>query len=205
MRKVLLGLVVLALASPAMAGERSNSNKVLKIGDKAPSFSGIPAHAPGGDLTSLTLDDLKEDVVVVVFLANHCPVVLANDDRIIDFVDDYKDKNVRVVGLCVNDIEKDKLPAIKEHMAKKNINYTYGYDESQAVGKAYGAVVTPSFFVLDKDRVIRYMGLMDDNTMDESKVTKQYLRNAVDAVLAGKEPAVEETRPTGCGIEYVKK
>lgn len=204
MRKVLLGLVAIALASPAFAGERSNSNKVLKIGDKAPTFSGIPAHAPGGGDASLTLDDLKEEVVVVVFLANHCPVVLANDDRIIDFVDDYKDKNVRVVGLSVNDIEEDKLPGIKKHMAAKEINYVYGYDESQAVGRAYGAVVTPSFFVLDKDRVIRYMGLMDDNTMDESKVTKRYLRDAVDAVLAGEDLAVEETRPTGCGIEYVK-
>jgi len=205
MRKVLLGLVVVALASPAFAGERSNSNKVLKIGDKAPDFAGIPAHAPNGEEASLTLADLKEDVVVVVFLANHCPVVRACDDRIIEFTNDYKDKGVRVVGLCVNDIEEDKLPAIKKHMADKKINYTYGYDESQAVGRAYGAVVTPSFFVLDKDRVIRYMGLMDDNTMDEAKVSKQYLRDAVDAVLAGETPAVEETRPTGCGIGYVKK
>jgi len=205
MRKVLLGLVAIALASPAFAGERSNTNKVLKIGDQAPTFAGIPAHAPNGEEASLTLKDLKEDVVVVVFLANHCPVVRANDDRIIDFVSDYKDKGVRVVGLCVNDIEQDKLPGIKKHMADKKINYTYGYDESQRVGRAYGATVTPSFFVLDKDRVIRYMGLMDDNTMNEAKVTKHYLRDAVDAVLAGKEPAVEETRPTGCSIEYVKR
>jgi len=204
MRKVLLGLVAIALASPAFAGERSNSNKVLKIGDKAPVFSGIPAHAPGGEETSLSLADLKEEVVVVVFLANHCPVVLANDDRIIDFVNDYKDKNVRLVGVCVNDVEEDKLPGIKKHMAAKNINYVYGYDESQAMGHAYGATVTPSFFVLDKDRVIRYMGLMDDNTMDEAKVTKRYLRDAVDAVLAGETPAVEETRPTGCSVKYVR-
>lgn len=204
MRNVLLGLIVVALASPAFAGERSNSNKVLKVGDKAPSFAGIPALAPNGEEASLTLSDLKDDVVVVVFLANHCPVVRANDDRIIEFVDDYKDKGVRLVAVSVNDIEQNKLPGIKKRMAELKGNYVYGYDASQAMGKAYGAVVTPSFFVLDKDRVIRYMGLMDDNTMNESKVKKHYLRDAVDAVLAGKTPAVEETRPTGCGIEYVK-
>ena len=53
-----------------------------------------------GEETSLTLSDIKEDVVVVVFLANHCPVVQAYEDRVIDFTNDYKDKGVKVVGIC---------------------------------------------------------------------------------------------------------
>ena len=89
---------------------------------------------------------------------------------------------------------------MKEHKS----NYVYGYDESQAVGKAYGATNTPQFFVLDKERKIRYTGAMDDS-QNEAKVTKNYLRDAVDAVLKGESPAVDETRAVGCGISYSKK
>lgn len=197
MRKVVLSLAVLALSVPAFA-----QNKVVHPGEKAPTFSGIAAIAPNGEQTSLSLSDLKEDVVVLVFLANHCPAVQACDDRIIDFVSDYKDKSVKLVAVCVNDMDTDRLPAIKKHMKEKSINYTYGYDESQAIGRAYGAVVTPHFFVLDKTRTIRYIGAMDDNVFNEDKAKKQYLRDAVDALLAGKAPAVEETNPKGCSIKY---
>jgi peroxiredoxin len=199
MRKVLLSLAVVALALPAFA---DHFNKKVKVGDKAPVFSGIPALAPNGEETSLTLSDLKEDVVVLVFLGNHCPAVQAADDRIIDFANDYKDKPLKLVAVSVNDLDSDRLPGIKEHMKEKKINYVYGYDESQAIGRAYGATNTPHFFVLDKERKIRYIGSMDDNVMNESKVTKHYLRDAVDALLAGKTPEVEETRPQGCGVKY---
>ena len=89
---------------------------------------------------------------------------------------------------------------MKEHKS----NYIYGYDESQAIGKAYGATNTPQFFVLDKERKIRYTGAMDDS-QEEEKVTKTYLSDAVDAVLEGETAAVEETRAEGCGISYKKK
>jgi thiol-disulfide isomerase/thioredoxin len=200
MRKMVLTLAGLALiASPAYAGK---FNKTVSVGQKAPTFSGIPAIV-GEQEASLSLSDIKEDVVVVVFLANHCPVVLAYDDRIIDFANDYKGKNVKVVGVAVSSMPMDQLPGIKNHVKDKKIPYAYGYDESQAIGKAYGATNTPQFFVLDKDRVIRYMGTLDDS-QNEAKITKTYLRDAVDAVLSGKTPEVEETRPQGCGISYKK-
>ena len=193
MRKFALGLVVLSMiAMPAIGGKY---NKVLSVGDKAPDFAGLPAVEDGKD-TSLTLSDVKDKVVVVVFLGNHCPVVKAYEDRLIDFTSSYKDKGVKVVGISVNDLDSDRIPAIKKYMKEKGSNYIYGYDESQAVGHAYGAVVTPQFFVLDKDRKIRYTGAMDDN-MNENKVTKTYLKDAVEAVLKGETPAVEETRPAG--------
>lgn len=198
MRKMVLALAGLALvASPAFAGK---FNKVVSVGDQAPTFSGIPA-VMGEQDASLSLSDIKEDVVVLVFLGNHCPVVLAYEDRLIDFVNDYKGKNVKVVGVSVNDNEQDRLPQIKEYVKKKGSNYVYGYDESQAIGKAYGATNTPQWFVLDKARKIRYTGALDDN-MKEDKVTKTYVRDAVDALLAGKTPAVEETQPKGCGVQY---
>ena len=153
---------------------------------------------------SLTLSDIKEDVVVLVFLANHCPVVRAYEDRVIDFTKDYTNKGVKVVGIAVSQQTGDKLPGIKDYMKENKSNYIYGYDESQAIGKAYGATNTPQFFVLDKERKIRYTGTLDDN-QNESKVTKTYLRDAVDTLLKGETPPVEETRPDGCGVSYKKR
>jgi len=202
MRKMILSLAVLALvASPVFAGQY---NKVVSVGEKAPSFSGLPATTKSGDDLSVSLGDIKEDVVVVVFLANHCPVVVAYEDRIIDFTKDYQGKGVKVVGISVSQQDQDRLPKIKEYMKDKGSNYVYGYDESQQIGRAYGATNTPQFFVLDKDRVIKYMGAMDDN-MNDNKVTKTYLRDAVDAVLKGDSPEVSETQPKGCSVSYNKK
>ncbi|CAN5914955.1 thioredoxin family protein [soil metagenome] len=201
MRKFVLSLAALALiASPALAGK---FNKVVDIGQKAPEFSGIPATMKGED-TSLSLGDIEEEVIVLVFLGNHCPYVVAIEDRLNDFASDYKDKSVKLVGVSVNDLDSDRLPAIKQWVDEKGSQYVYGYDESQEIGKAYGATNTPQFFVLDKERTIRYMGAMDDSPMNEAKATTQYVRKAVDTLLAGEEIDAEsaETRPIGCGVKY---
>jgi peroxiredoxin len=200
MRKFALSFVVLSLvAVPVFAGKY---NTAVSVGDKAPDFSGVPA-VENGEQKSLTLSDIKEPVVVVVFLANHCPVVQGYEDRVIDFTNDYKDKGVKVVGIAVSSMEGDKLPGIKNYMREHKSNYIYGYDESQAIGKAYGATKTPQFFVLDKERKIRYTGAMDDNGR-EDKVSKTYLRDAVDAVLKGETVPLDETRAVGCGVSYKK-
>ncbi len=200
MRKMVLTLAGLALiASPAFAGK---FNKVISVGDKAPSFAGIPA-VQGDQETSLSLSDIKEDVVVLVFLANHCPVVITYDDRIIDTANDFKGKSVKVVGVAVSNAKEDLLPGIKEHIKAKGIPYVYGSDETQAIGKAYGASNTPQFFVLDKDRVIRYTGALDDNN-SETKVKTNYVKDAVNALLAGTTIEVTETKARGCGISYGK-
>jgi len=202
MRKMILSAAVLALvASPVFAGQ---FNKVVSVGEKAPTFSGIPATTKEGVDSSLSMSDIKEDVVVLVFLANHCPVVQAYEDRIIDFTNDYKGKSVKVVGVAVSDQDIDRLPGIKTYMKEKGSTYVYGYDESQEIGRAYGATNTPQFFVLDKDRTIRYMGAMDDS-QNESKIKKTYLRDAVDALLKGESVEVSETKAVGCGVRYNKK
>ncbi len=200
MRRFVLSLAVLALvASPALAGKY---NKKIDVGQKAPDFAGIPAYDPTTkEMSSLTLKDIKDNVVVLVFLGNHCPVVQRYEDRIIDFVNDYKGKGVKVVGVSVNNLDSDRMPGIKTYTASKGSNYIYGYDETQKIGHDYNATNTPQFFVLDKDRVIRYTGAMDDS-QNESHVKKKYLRDAVDALLAGKPVPVDETRAVGCGVVY---
>ena len=204
MRKLALSLAVLALVtSPALA-KPGKYNKVVSVGEKAPDFSGIPA-VMGDKDTSLSLDAIKDKVVVLVFFANHCPAVTTIEDRVIDFANDYKDKGVKVVAVAVSDADEDKIPGIKARIKDKGYPFVYGYDFSQEIGRNYGASNTPQFFVLDQGRVIRYTGAFDDNVMKASKASKSYLKDAVDAVLAGKEVETTETKAQGCGIHYNSK
>jgi len=205
MRKLALTLAGLALVvSPAFAGE---FNKTVSIGQKAPKFAGIPA-VMGDKTTTIDLDNINEDVVVLVFLANHCPVVTAYEDRILDFANQFKGKSVKLIGVSVTAApgqkQQDDLNAIKARVKDKGYNFAYGYDESQDIGRAYGATHTPEFFVLDKARTLRYMGALDDN-QQENKVTKTYLKDAVNALLKGESPEVAESRPVGCGISILPK
>jgi peroxiredoxin len=218
MRKSLLAFAAVGLlAAPilVLAGQ-GKYNKALAPGDKAPSFSGLPALMGDKD-ASLSLEDIKEDVVVLVFLANHCPWVTKVEDRVIDLANDYKGKSVKLVAVCVTPLpdavpegynkeysEKDTMEKIRDRIKEKGYNFVYGRDDSQKIGREYGAVATPVFFVIDKERKIRYTGLLDDNIGDEAKVSKRYVRDAIDALLAGKSVEVEETRATGCGIGYRK-
>jgi cytochrome oxidase Cu insertion factor (SCO1/SenC/PrrC family) len=216
MRKSLLALAVMVLVSGSVLAGPGKYNKVVAPGDQAPKFSGLTAVMGDKDMV-VNLDDLKEDVVVLVFLANHCPYVTKIEDRLIDFVNDYKDKNVKVVAACVTPLpeyvpagynkdycEQDTMAKIRQRINEKKYNFAYGRDDTQKIGRDYGAVATPVFFVLDKERKIRYAGALDDNIDDESKVTTRYLRDAVDAVLSGKTVEMEETRATGCAIGYRK-
>ncbi|WP_435017085.1 redoxin domain-containing protein [Tundrisphaera sp. TA3] len=203
MRQWFLSLAALALvASPAFAGK---FNKVLSIGDKAPAIAGIPA-VDGDKEITMNLADVKEDVVVVVFLANHCPVVQAVEDRLHEMVSAYKGKSVKFVGVCCTGTENlkeaDDIAAIKQKIKEDKYNLTYAYDESGKVGKAFGATVTPQVFVLDKNRTVQYTGLLDDSQMNESKVTKPYTKLAVDALLAGDSVETPETKQNGCGVAY---
>jgi peroxiredoxin len=202
MRKLALGFVILSLVAMPALGDAGKFNKKVKAGEKAPEFSGLPAVENGED-TSVSLTDIKEPIVVLVFLGNHCPVVKAYEDRLIEFTAAYKDKGVKVVGVSVNDRDDDRIPAIKDYMKEHKSNYVYAYDESQKIGRAYGATNTPQFFVFDKERTIRYLGAMD-NSQREDKVTKTYLKDAVEALLKGEAPAVEETQAQGCGVVYKK-
>jgi len=193
-----LALVVTAIALWTVA---SAVGAAVKVGDPAPSWSSIV----GVDDKQHSLSDYKDaKAIVLVFTCNHCPVAVAYEDRLVALQKDYQGKGVQVIAVNVNNIEADRLEPMKQRAAKKNFNFPYIYDSSQKMGHDYGARVTPHVFVLDKDRNIAYMGAIDDKQKADS-VSKSYLRDALDALLAGKKPPETETKAFGCGIKYEKK
>ncbi len=176
----------------------------LKIGDKAPKFSGLES----ADGKSCSLDDMKsKDVVVVCITCNHCPVAIAVEDRLVEFNKKFcgKDSKVGFVAINVNNGDADKLDKMKERAKTKGFNFTYAYDPSQKIGTDLGATRTPEFFVFDKERRLVYTGAIDDDTAKGEKITKKYLEDAVTAALKGETPKVQETKLVGCGIQYDKK
>lgn len=186
-------LVALLAASCSYAGG-------VEVGNGAPAFSGT-----GVDDKDYSLADFKDaKAIVLAFTCNHCPVAKAYEDRIIDIQKNYGPKGVQVVALCVNDVEGDRLPAMKKRAEEKEFNFPYIYDETQQSARDYGATCTPHVFLLDEDRNVVYMGAIDDNNNPE-KVEKHYLTDAIDAVLAGKEPPQTVTRQRGCSIKWAKK
>ncbi len=167
---------------------------MIGIGDTAPQFE-----LPDTDDGTRAL----ETPAVVVFTCNHCPYALAWHDRLMDVARDYED--VRFYAINPNDAERyprDSFEAMKERV-RGDGGWTMPYlrDESQEVAHAYGARTTPDVFLVDSSGTLRYRGAPDADHGDPS-LAASWLREALDAVLAGDEPARPETEPVGCSVKW---
>ena len=191
----------LLAAAVTLSGALSQGAAALDVGDPAPDWSGIVGV---DDKDHGLADHKKAELVVLVFTCNHCPVAVAYEDRLVALQKDYKQKGVQVIAANVNNLAADKLEPMKKRAADKGFNFPYIYDSSQKMGHDYGATVTPHVFVLDKDRKLAYVGAIDDS-MKPDNVKKHYLRDAIDALLEGKEPPETVTKQFGCGVKYEKK
>jgi thiol-disulfide isomerase/thioredoxin len=187
----------------------------LAVGDEAPDFDLI-----GIDDKQHTLAEYADaEVLVIAFLSNHCPTSQGIEGRLKQFVADYRSKGVQVVAINPNDpgaLRPDELgyskyndsfPEMKLHAAEQGFEFPYLFDgDTHAVAKAYGCLATPHIFVFDADRQLRYKGRFDDSRYaDPTTVTSHDAIDAVEAVLAGKEVQVTETRPHGCSTKWKDK
>ncbi len=191
--------VTLLAATTLLAAMRGLAAK-LEIGDDAPAWSGII----GIDDQKHGLSDYKRaKLIVLVFTCNSCPVAQAYEDRLVALQKAYGPKGVRVIAANVNNLDDDKLDKMKDRAKEKKFNFPYLYDPTQEIARDYGATVTPHVFVLDGRRKVVYMGAVDDS-MKPDGVKHPFLKNALDALLAEKEPPQTVTRQFGCGIKYEK-
>jgi peroxiredoxin len=210
-------VTVAAMALFLLTGKHSLAEdqlyRTLEIGQPAPDFSLM-----GVDGKTHALKDFKDArILVIIFTANHCPTAQAYEDRIIQLVKDYKDKGVAVLAISSNDPKavhlnelgytdlSDSFEEMKIRAKDKGLNFPYLYDgDTETVSRAYGPVSTPHAFVFDKDRRLRYVGRIDNNEKIR-KATVHDLRNALDALLAGKPVPVEQTKTFGCSIKWAEK
>jgi len=200
----------------------------LAIGSPAPDFDlkgFVVVNSPAGQIPArrvqekqYTLKDFsKSRLLVLIFTCNHCPTAQAYEQRIMKLVDDYGGKGVAVVGISANDTLAVRLDELgytdlgdsyadcKTRALEKDFNFPYLYDgETQALTLACGAVATPHVFIFDQARKLRYTGRID-NAENPEKVVRHETREAIEALLAGKPPAVKQTRTFGCSIKWADK
>jgi peroxiredoxin len=176
----------------------------LQLGRPAPDFS-----LPGIDGKTYSPASFKDaKLLVVVFSCNHCPFVVGSEDRQIAFYNDYAPKGVAMIAINSNETDNhptDSFEHMKTHAAEKYFPWPYVRDDDQSVALTYGALRTPHYYVFDAERKLRYTGRMDDNPRTPGKETTHELRDAVDALLAGKKPPVELTNPIGCNVKWKGK
>jgi peroxiredoxin len=160
---------------------------------------------PGVDGRTHSLEEYADaPVLVLIQSCNHCPYVLAWEGRINALQREYADRGVRIVAISSNDVEAypaDSFERMIEHAREADYAFDYLYDESQEVARALGSERTPECFVYDADRRLVYHGAVDDNR-EESEVTGHYLRDAIEAALAGETPPVRDTPPVGCTVKW---
>jgi thiol-disulfide isomerase/thioredoxin len=185
----------------------------LPVGAAAPAFN-----LPGIDGRNWTLKDFADSrILIVTFTCNHCPTAQYYEERIKQIVTDYKNKGVALVAIMPNDPKSvrldelgwsdlgDTFAEMKLRAKERHFNFPYLYDgETEETSRAYGPVATPHVFVFDADRKLRYGGAID-NSERIQHVTKNYLRDALDALLSGKEPPVTQTKVVGCSIKWAGK
>ncbi|HAO48910.1 MAG TPA: thioredoxin family protein [Runella sp.] len=158
---------------------------------------------------TVNLSDYKDKKgVIVVFTCNHCPFAKAYEERIIALDKKYAALNFPVVAINSNDAsdyEDESMDNMKKRATEKGYTFPYLQDATQAVAKAFGATRTPHVFVLRNENAkftVQYIGTIDDNYQDPAGVTKRYVEDAVNNILAGKPVVVTQTKAVGCAIGW---
>ena len=205
-------LVSLCVALRVSAAD-TQSPETLPPGALAPDFK-----LTGVDGKKYSLKDFKKaEVLVVVFTCNHCPTAQYYEERLKQIVNDYKKKGVALLAINPNDPKSvrldelgytdlsDSFAEMKIRAKHKKFNFPYLYDgDQEAVSRAYGPAATPHAFLFDKQRRLRYAGRVDDSERPEFVKTHD-LRDAIDALLAGREVSVKQTKSFGCSIKWAGK
>ena len=196
MKKINLFIALLLLSTIGFA-------QGLSIGDVAPDFR--LKNIDGKYVSMSDYPDAKG--FVVIFSCNHCPFVVAYEDRMIEIHNKYAPKGFPVIAINSNDTvvqPQDSFSNMKIRAAEKGFPFPYLIDAEQKVYPKYGATRTPEIYLLERtggQLKLAYTGTIDDNHRDAGAVKDKYLAKAIDALLAGNRPATTVTRAVGCTIK----
>ena len=170
------------------------------LGDTVPAFS-----LPDTDGTEHAVPaDPAPPATVLLVTCNHCPYVVAWNPRLRAVAEDYAARGVRFLAINPNDAERypaDSLDAMRRFAREQAWPMPYLHDERQEVARALGAERTPHVYVLDGEQRLVYRGAPDADHHDPGQDAR-WLRDALDAVLAGGEPERAETPARGCSVKW---
>jgi peroxiredoxin len=198
--KLLKSLFILVVVVSTTAFTLSTASG-YKVGDTIEDFS---LKNIDGKMVSLS-DYESAKGFIIVFTCNTCPFSIATEDRIIALDKKYKDNGYPVIAINPNDPAARKGDAPEDMVVRakeKGFTFPYLFDDGQKIYPKFGAAKTPHVYIVSKPNMkVEYVGAIDDSTRNPDGVTKKYVEDAVDALLAGKKPTVTETRAIGCSIK----
>ena len=196
MKKTSIFLTIMALTASAFA---------VEIGKPAPNFTATDINGK-----TVHLSDYAGKIVVIESYNSDCPFC-HNQYATGAMQDLQKDLAAKgVVWLLVNSVNPKNSShrtdaQAKEEMASENMDVTAWLDDSSgAVGHLYDMKTTPHMFVVDKKGTLVYDGAIDDqpDPTHNPKTANNYVKDAVDDLIAGKSIAVSQTKPYGCSVKY---
>lgn len=195
---VLAGLAALAASGPSVA-----SGKTLELGAKAPKTD-VEMKNVDGKMTSIAKVAGKKGTLVI-FTCNSCPWVKAWQSRMVEIGNAYAKKGVGVIMINPNDPSQKAEDGFGEMVArakKHGMTFPYAVDATSDIARAFGATRTPEAFLFDAKGSLVYRGAIDDNAHKPDEVAERYLADALDAVLAGRDVGMAETKALGCTIKF---
>jgi peroxiredoxin len=194
--KLIAAVVVLGLAA---AGRQTAA---LPLGETAPMATAKMKNVDGRELS---IADVKgEKGTLVIFSCNHCPFVKAWETRIADLGNTYLKKGVGVIQINANDpaVAGDTFEAMQQRAQERGFQFPYAVDATSEIARAFGASRTPEAFLFGAGGKLVYHGTIDDNYQDAGKAKEHYLKDALEALVAGQEIPVKETKAVGCSIKF---
>src|SRR2546430_10650767 len=156
---------------------------------------------PDSDGAQHTLNSLKgKNGAVIIFIATRCPVSNGYNDRMEKLAEDYQSKGINVIGINSNSTEP--ASEVKSHAAEKHLTFAILKDDGNKIADRFGANHTPEAYVIDASGNLVYHGRID-NSQNTANITSNDLRDALDALLAGKPIQKTTSVAFGCSIKRV--
>ncbi len=179
---------------------------MVELGTPMPDFR-LPDTSKGGVVGS---DDLLgAKAIVVAFICNHCPYVKHIQDGLAEFGRYCSERGAKMVAVSSNDASTYPADGPREMSrvaAEAGYTFPYLYDEDQSVARRFAAACTPDFFLYDAAAKLAYRGQFDQSRPGNgAPVTGSDLREALDAVLAGRQPTAEQRPSLGCNIKWKRE
>ena len=173
----------------------------LAIGDRVPYFS-----LRGTDGKIHTVNDfVGAQALVVIFFSNICPYCRVYEDRLVRLATEFEPKGIKFVAICSNDGDDFPEESFQQMIARARemeAPFPFLHDESQVVAAAFAATATPEVFLFNSSLALVYQGGIDDSPDTPEEVKTNYLKDAIEATLAGRTPVETETQPFGCTIKW---
>lgn len=168
----------------------------------APDFT---LKSTNGSLVKLE-DCIGDHGLLVAFICNHCPYVLAIIDRLIKTCNELQNEGIGCVAIMPNDTDKypqDSFENMIEFSKQNDLTFPYLIDETQDTARAYDAVCTPDFFGFDKNKTLQYRGRLDSaaNKPADANTIPELLNAMIQIKKTGTAP--EKQIPSmGCSIKW---